>query len=370
MSAAVTDVAMPPRDAPTPRRVFRAAVAHERFDLATRLRDALDDPRLAIVVALSVKTNPRAELLQLARERGFFAEVISEEELRWAERLSFGAGRLVYNGPQPLCAATGGVRVEHVFADSVEAFARDVALGAARVNGVRLRPSMLDSRFGIPVEDEPALLRAFDAAPAGLPVGVSFHARREDFGGASWRDVAQDVLDRALVLQSRTGCSIVAFDAGGGWTPAEFDAAFEPDVRWLSERIVTSLPACTRLIVEPGQALCTPAEALIATVLEVRERGPRRDLVIDAGYPEWPQMHTYPHAVFAESNGGWIRAGAGPDRLLGRTCLEYDVVGGLRFPGGMRAGDRVLIADTGSYDRAMSFDFARGDGVVVRGRQA
>ena len=70
-------------------------------------------------------------------------------------------------------------------------------------------------------------------------------------------------------------------------------------------RLGTALPACSRLFVEPGQALSTPAEALIATVVEVRERAARCEVVIDAGYPDWPQMHAYPHPIFAAPDGRW-----------------------------------------------------------------
>ncbi len=163
---------------------------------------------------------------------------------------------------------------------------------------------------------------------------------------------------------------MVVFDAGGGWTPDEFDTSARPDVSWLVDRIVESLPFCTRLIIEPGQAVCTPAEALIATVLEVRERGARREFVIDAGYPDWPQMHSYPHRFFAETDGRWQPVRSGPDRLLARTCLEYDLITGLRVPDVVRVGDRMLITDTGSYDHSMAFDFARGGASESISKQA
>jgi diaminopimelate decarboxylase len=356
---AVEDVLLPAHER-TPRRVFRAGPARERIDAVARLRDALSRPPLAIVAAFSLKTNPRAELLAMARARGFFAETISPDELRWAAEAGFGPERLIYNGPHPLLERVGDEPLELVFADSLEAFARNREIGVARVHGVRLRPSMLDSRFGITVDDGAALHAAVAAVSADTPIGVSFHARREDFRGAGWRDVAADVLERAVALELRTGRRVVAFDVGGGWTPEEFDATFAADIGWLVARVVAALPSCTRLIVEPGQAVCTPAEALIATVLEVRERGPRRDVVVDAGYPDWPQMHSYAHGFFVRKDGRWEPLGSGPDRLLGRTCLEYDQVTGLRFPLGLRAGDRVLITGTGSYDHSMAFEFAHG----------
>ncbi len=95
-------------------------------------------------------------------------------------------------------------------------------------------------------------------------------------------------------------------------------------------------------------------------MLEVRARPGRREAIVDAGYPEWPQMHSYVHGFFVWREGAWRALGRGGDRLGGRTCLEYDVVDGLRFPADLDAGDVLMIAGTGSYDRSMSFDFARG----------
>jgi diaminopimelate decarboxylase len=361
-AAAVDDLAAEATTGRTPRRIFREHVARERIETIARVRDALGRPPLELVAGYSFKTNPRPELLEIARKHGFFAETISRDELEWAEHERFAPEQTIYNGPEPLLDRREGERLAYAFADSVEAFERNVQRGVAHVHGVRLRPSMIASRFGVPVDDDAALIAAVRATPAGTPLGVSFHARREDFKGASWRDVAGDVLDRAIALEHATGRRIVAFDVGGGWTPEDFDAHFEPDMRWMVDRIVPALPACTRLMFEPGQSLCTPTEALLAEVLEVRVRGPRRDAVVDIGYNDWPEMNAYAHGLFLWRGGRWEPVGRGPDRLLGRTCLEYDVVEGIRYPEDLAPGDRLLIADTGSYDHAMAFNFARGAG--------
>jgi len=346
----------PPGDAPTPRRVFLPNVTRLRIDAIARARDALRGEGVEPIAAFSFKTNPGAELIAPARERGFRAEVISPDELRWARELGFGDDEIVYNGPHPPPA---GERVGWLFADSVEAFAASASARSARVRGVRLRPAMLPSRFGVPVEDDDALAHAA-ASTSGEGIGVSFHARRGDFRGATWRDVAGDVVARAASLQARTRRTIVAFDAGGGWTPEEFEATFGADMRWLAARLRADLPGCTELIFEPGQALCTPTEALLTRVLEVRTRAGRREAIVDAGYPEWPQMHAYVHGFFVWRDGAWRALESGGDRLGGRTCLEYDLVDGLRFPPDIVAGDVLLIDRTGSYDRSMAFDFARG----------
>jgi diaminopimelate decarboxylase len=345
----------------TPRRIFRAHAARERLDVVARLRDVLGRPPIALAACYSFKTNPRAELLDMARERGFLAETISPDELAWAARHGFTPERTMYNGPEPAPDRAAADRLAYVFADSVEAFARNVRHRIARVQGVRLRPSMISSRFGVPVDEERDLGDAVGATPPDTPLGISFHARHEDFKGASWRDVAGDVVQRAVALERRTGRSVVAFDVGGGWTPEEFDASFQPDMRWLVDRIFDALPACAELLFEPGQAACTPAEALLTQVVEVRERVARREAIVDLGYSDWPDMHAYVHGFYAWRNDRWEPLGRGPDRLGGRTCLEYDLIDGLRFPPDLAAGDRLLITDTGSYDHSMAFNFARGE---------
>jgi diaminopimelate decarboxylase len=344
----------------TPHRIFLPRAARERIDHVARLRDALSRERLHLAASFSFKTNPRSELLALARDADYYAETISEDEVAWASRNGFAPARTIYNGPLPLTETQGGEPLAFVFADSVEAFVRNCERAVARVSGIRLRPSMIASRFGVPIEDESELRAAVASGSHDLPLAASYHARREDFKGASWRDVADDVLQRAVALELSTGRRIVAFDVGGGWTPEEFDASFESDIAWMVDRVIASLPACTRVFFEPGQAVCTPTEALLTEVVEVRRRRGRQEVIADLGYPDWPQMHEYAHPISAWRHGRWEPVGHGPDRLGGRTCLEYDLVEGLQFPADIAPGDRLLIADVGSYDHSMAFDFARG----------
>jgi diaminopimelate decarboxylase len=360
MTTAIDDLAEHVAGGHTPRRIFRALVARERLQHVARLRDILGRPPLALAAAYSLKTNPRGELVRMAREHGFLAEAISADELAWAAHEGFTPAEMIYNGPEPLAPRAPHEQLAVALADSLEAFARNARRGVAAVNGVRLRPSMIASRFGVPVDEDPELLEAAAATPPGTRLGVSFHVRREDYKGATWRDLAADVLQRAVALQAHAGRPVVAFDVGGGWTPEQFDADFQTDMRWLVDRVVDALPSCTQLVFEAGQAVCTPTEALLTTVLEVRRRRVRCEVVVDLGYSDWPEMHAYLHGLFIWRDGRWVPLGRGPDRLGGRTCLEYDLIDGLRFPTDLVAGDRLLITGAGSYDHSMAFGFAQG----------
>jgi len=56
-----------------------------------------------------------------------------------------------------------------------------------------------------------------------------------------------------------------------------------------------------------------------------------------------------------------VRVG-GTGRVLGRTCMETDVLhAGLRLPADVHAGDVLVITDVGAYDTSKSYRFGRGE---------
>jgi diaminopimelate decarboxylase len=338
-------------------RIFSPETADDRFAAVRRVCDALHAGNVCVVPAYSVKTNPDERMLTAAYRHGMLAEVISGDEVRHAERAGFAPAQLVYNGPRP--PAPQRPLFGFCFADSLEALEWQLSRPVAATPGVRLRPSMLgSSRFGVPVaEDESlvAVLRRYTG-----PLAISMHARREDYGRATWRDVCVDILSRAARIERETGARVVAIDTGGGWEPRQFDAEFPFDGRWLVAAIHETLPAVETVLIEPGQAIATPVESLLALVIEVRRRPGRLDVVCDLGYNDWPSQNGHKHEIAIARGDRWIALGHGADRLLGATCLEYDMVEGLRFPPDVVTGDRLMVHDVGAYDTSMAFSFGRG----------
>jgi diaminopimelate decarboxylase len=338
--------------------MFSPHVANERFAYIADACALIGGGRIRVVAAYSIKTNPHEAMLASARRHDFLAEVISDDEAALAERCGFVPGSIIYNGPRPPAKRDAPIGV--VFADSLEAFDRNRAPGIAELIGIRLRPAMLrTSRFGIPVEEDDVL--AGQLRDLGVPLGISMHARRADYAGATWRDLCEDLIRRGAKFERETNCRIVAFDVGGGWEPRQFDHEFPADAAWLVDRLSAALPDVETLVIEPGQAVATPVESIETTVLEVRRRPGRIEAVIDLGHGDWPSQHEYQHEfAFARGAGTWSPIACGGDRLSGSTCLEYDCIDGLRFPPDIAAGDRILVRNTGSYDRSMTFPFGRG----------
>ncbi len=274
-------------------------------------------------------------------------------------RCGFAAAETIYNGPLPAwrCDQAPGL----VFADSLESYVANRRRFPQTRNGLRLRPAGIASRFGIRAE------RSDDIVAALLRERVeewhaSFHVRPQDYGGRSWRDLVETVLAQTQRIEERSGARVRTFDVGGGKRPQEFDAAVASgDFAWLDEAVSAHLPHVCAIYCEPGQALVTACEALVAPVLEVRRSsGSVREIVVDAGYPDLPQIQTFPHRLFLLREGTVTAMPGGKGRILGRTCLEYDIVACDVDTTMCDTSCALVIADAGAYDASMRFPFALG----------
>ncbi len=311
--------------------------------------------RSPLQFAYSVKTNPDPAFLTAARAAGLYAEVIGPQELALAHEFGF-ANNTIYNGPYPAWQA--GALPGMIFADSLEAFVENARRFSDGITGLRVRPAGIMSRFGVPhenVADAAAAIRT----TGRTAVGVSFHVRPEDYAERTWRDVVEDALLFSLQIERTTRARVIAFNVGGGRTPLEFDRSIAAgDLAWLIRTVTSALPAIQVIFSEPGQAVATPCGIYVAPVLERR----RHEVVVNAGYPELSQIRTFDHRVLGVFKNDEIALlPKGEERILGRTCLEYDVIRDeVRLPDDADALQAIVIADAGAYDYSMAFNFALG----------
>lgn len=356
-------------DSPTPRRVLLPHTTRTRF---AQIERATADFPLGVELGFgySIKTNPHPTLIALAEEAGMFAEVISRAEMQRALAAGFPAERIILNGPAqhwPFGPALDGALMA-AFADSPQSFARWMCEGApaARYLGIRLRPVTIPSRFGATM-DTPSrfaeTLALLKELPPEQEIGVHFHFASDVIGPSRWREVFQSVIHWAHAIEQGVGRPVRCLDSGGGWFPDDFDAELLPRLEELVGAAAETLPGLQRFFVEPGKAVAQPTMALVTTVLEVRknEKG-GAEVVVDAAISDLPMASFYPHRVYARSAGReWEVLGGGSDRLLGRICMETDILAtDLAVPESLRPGDRLVIGDAGAYDASMAYNFGRG----------
>ena len=367
--AAALEAAISSAPFETPRPMLLEGLARSRFGQLRSMLAEVGGP-LPVRAAYSIKTNPDLRLLALARENGFLAEAISQLEVRSALDAGFAEDEVVLNGPGKWWpAAASDAPVRNVFCDSLTeltALTKRLESGEAigSVIGVRIRPPGVKSRFGVPVSPWSAfeeLVEGIRQLPSEIEVGVHFHSAQSFIGVGRWWASCEAVLRGAVALEKATGRAVVCFDVGGGWYPEEWDKVLVQGIRDLAGRVSAALPDCRELIVEPGKALVQPVMAVLTSVLDIHDDDKDVGVVVDAAIAELPDASSHPHRVFRQGPEGWSPMPQGRDRVLGRSCMEHDVLSAsVSVPPDVAVGDLLAIADAGAYDQSMAYRFARG----------
>lgn len=348
----------------TPARLVLEGRARARFEHASALADEISSSGVPVRIAYSLKTNPSPRIVRIALQSGQLAEVISELECSDARRAGFGLGAVVYNGPVPAPRELLESGVGAAFADSVEALRRYVR-HATGLPGVRLRPLGVESRFGVEMDD-PAQLAEVAGALAdlgpGAPFGVSTHVQSSVIGLGRWEEKVRGIIWFARALEQTTDRTLDTLDLGGGWEGEDLDMVFRRVLPGLVREARATLPGLRSIVVEPGKSLVEECGVLLVSVVELRRRaGGAREAVVDGSMAELPMCRAYPHRVIAAGDGRHEELGYGDDRILGRLCLEDDVLReAVRLPDWLREGDRLWFRDSGAYDASMSFSFGQG----------
>jgi diaminopimelate decarboxylase len=358
----------------TPSWLFLDSTASDLFKRAAKQANSLSTPATKVTNAYSMKTNPDERLVRLAYESGFLAEAISLLEVQKALKVGFKPEQVILNGPgkwwpegllptSPLHA---------VFCDSIADLKRVVAALdtrelQAKVVGVRLRTSHIASRFGIPVdkpEDFKRLVESIGLLPRDCAFGVHFHMASSNVGVRQWWHLYESMLRWCRSIETLTGRKIEVLDVGGGWFPDDWHGDADDQFATAVVRAREYLPHVGQIISEPGKAMAQPSMALAMRVLEIQESdGEIKEAVVDGSIAELPMYFFYPHRILTQDarTGRWQPLKRGKTHLMGRLCMEHDVVAtNVELPEGARAGDVLVFCDAGAYDRSMSYVFGRG----------
>jgi len=358
----------------TPQFLFMDSTASSLFRKAAERSHRLSTNGVTVASGYSIKTNPDERLIKLALNNGFYAEAISLLELHKALEVGFRPDQVILNGPGKWWpeGMMPRERMHAVFCDSVADLDRVVVamnageLSAAHV-GVRIRTPNITSRFGIPL-DSPATFRKLIEAVKRLPTdtafGVHFHMASANVGVAQWWHLLESMLKWCRSIEKLSGRTIEILDMGGGWFPDDWHASEDGKFATAVDTVRTMLPGVREIVSEPGKAMAQPSMALAMRVLEIQEHEEDYvEAVVDASIAELPMYFFYPHRMLRQcgETGELQPIGRGKTHLMGRLCMEHDIVAAnVELPEGTRAGDLLIFCDAGGYDRSMSYVFGRG----------
>lgn len=347
------------------------------------------------LLAYSFKTNSLPWLISFMRDRGAWAEVVSDTEYELALALGYTPDRIVYNGPiktrESLRSAVLDGAIVNLDAKREVIWAAELARGLPERDiavGLRVNWSLEDwapdesitdgdgSRFGFNVDngefdDAVQLLHDAGARVAGVHMHRNSKHQSVDVYRAS-ASVAADLI--------RThGLDLDWVDVGGGFFGGlNISPSFDDYVRAVKDILDSVIDIeRTRLIVEPGASLVALPFEFHAEVLDVKDIDGRRHVVTNTSRididPRYRRQRPFQTAVEPDSAAPVMAE----QHLGGFTCMEDDRIMVMRDERKLQIGDRIIFYRVGGYTmcfRPLFIEFlpevyVRNDGELTRVRR-
>ena len=217
----------------------------------------------------------------------------------------------------------------------------------------------LSRKFGC---DRDTALRLLDQAKAlGLdPVGFSFHVGSQTRRAEMW-EATLDRLGETWDAARAAGHQLTLLNIGGGF-PAFYGEEIEAPTLYAArvmELVTARFGHVARVMAEPGRGLVAEAGMIAAEVVLVSRKS-ERDM------HRWVYLSIGRFSGLAETEGEAIRYQfatprdgdpCGPCIVAGPSCDSADVLyekRPMQLPLTLKAGDRVLIRNTGAYTSTYS----------------
>jgi diaminopimelate decarboxylase len=325
------------------------------------------------VVAYALKANALPALLERARSLRLLAEAGSIGELEIARASGYAPGAMVLNGngrtgeEADWVARRGTALVNADHLGELDLLERSAAGADARLRvalrvnpGVRTRGHRYvatggsDSKFGIAPREALEAWSARARWPHLALDAVHVHV------GSQVVEIEplEAALDVALELaaeSARRGAPLALLNLGGGFGVDYGSGGEFPVERWGARVARRVREAPYRWMFEPGRWLVAPAGVLLAEVLAVKQRGPRRFVVLAAGMNDLirPALYGAIHrmAPLVPRAGRRTRA-----VVVGPVCESADIFGVADLPP-VEPGDVVAILDVGAYGASMASNY-------------
>lgn len=353
---------------PTPQKLLLRNHTQSLFSQLSQKLKAASTNTIAFSAAYSLKTSPEPDYLELARAHGFYAECISQFEASAAEARGFRKTEIVLNGPGKFWPEFGiGSGVHSIFCDTLEEL--ELVLQRRifpRHLGLRLRPTIFESRFGVSFAEFEEFKRAahlLKAIPRDVGIGVHFHLASSGYGIPFWWDCLDSVLRWAWALQAEIERPVTLFDIGGGWFPDDFRLL---DLMNIRERVRAQLSGVREIVLEPGKALTQESVVLVSRALSVqRAKGRVHGVIVDTSINDFPMHRLFPRRCYwASATDAQLRPlTEGNGKIFGRICMEDDVIcETVDLPSELQSGDYFIFCDMGAYNRSMCYEFGMATG--------
>ncbi len=349
-------------------------------------------------ICYAVKANGNLAVLRTLAELGAGADVVSEGELHRALKAGVPPSRIVFSGVGKTAAELVRALDEGILQINVESVPELEALSALAAErkrtveiGIRVNPDVdadthekiatgrQEHKFGIDIEDAPAVFARAAALPGVAPVAVAVHIGSQLTDLAPFR-AAFEAVARLVRRLREKGHEIARVDLGGGLGIAYGDETPPSPGAYAAVVWETIGPLGCRLLLEPGRAIAGAAGVLVTRVLYVKRGRGRSFVIVDAAMNDLmrPALYGAYHRIrpVREPEAGSPMA---PVDVVGPVCETGDTFARGRVLPPLAAGDLLAFEDAGAYGSVMSSSYnarplipevlVRGDAFAVTRRR-
>ena len=325
----------------------------------------------------ALKANSSLGLVSLLQRLGSGVDANSIGEVELAIRAGFTPSDIVFSGVgKSLGEIERGVELQVNAINAESAGELERIDRAARDRGVRARVALrvnpdIDAgthphistglhinKFGVPIEQAPALYHKMRTQPGLHPAGIHVHLGSQIVNVEPMRRAAAAVVRLAEDLRA-AGVELDHIDVGGG-LGISYDGSPVPSAAEYAGAVLSIVrPSGLAVVLEPGRYLVGAAGALLSRVVDIKDApGSHHFAVLDAGMSDLMRPALY---------GSFHRIEPVKPRAAREIC--YDIVGPVcettdafahdRKLTPLEVGDLVAILDTGAYGSAMASNYNR-----------
>ena len=316
----------------------------------------------------AVKANPAREIIARLVDLGSHFDAASRGEIalclaEGAEPSEISFGNTIKRASDIAWAYAEGIRLFAADAEEELVKIADNAPGASVYIRLIVEVSQADwplsRKFGC---DRDMAIKLLDVAKdLGLnPVGFSFHVGSQTRQAAMWAPTL-DVFAEIWAEARAKGHDLSVLNIGGGF-PAFYGEEIQAPTDYAAavmDMVEARFPEARTIMAEPGRGMVAEAGVIVSEVLLVSRKS-ERDL------HRWVYLDIGRFSGLAETEGEAIRYQFetardadqhGPCIMAGPSCDSADVLYEKRpvsLPLTLKAGDRVLIRNTGAYTSTYS----------------
>jgi ornithine decarboxylase len=341
------------------------ATPYVLLDLA-RAKDSFAELAAAlpgVAVHYAVKANPDSRLLACLHAAGCRFEAASWTEVRAAIRAGADPRQVLFTHPvKPAddIARAHKAGVWRFAADSdteLHKIARNAPGSAVllRLDADTDGTVGDQGKFGIPPAQAPGLARL--ARSLGLkPHGLAFHVGSQTMDPTAWADPIR-YCAQIMTALAADGIKLAMLDVGGGF-PVRYDTDPPPLAGYAAaiSAAAARLPYPVQLACEPGRAIAAPAGTMVATVIGTAWRHGTLRVSLDTGafHGLIEALESGRELRFPVTIPAALDRAPVPCTLTGPSCDSQDTILDQVWLPSPRAGDRVLIGNTGAYTTCYS----------------